>query len=158
VAITVPPLRDRREDVDSLVAFFLEKHAKESRKNLKPIAPEALQALRAYQWPGNVRELENVIQRGIILSRGERIEAVDLPPEIQAQPDDGPPRLNAELKRAKRIARDRAAAEVERQFLERVLLESKGNVTRAAITVGMNRTLLQQLLKKYAIDRGRFRE
>jgi Nif-specific regulatory protein len=157
VAITVPPLRDRREDVDSLVAFFLEKHAKESRKNLKPIAPEALQALRAYEWPGNVRELENVIQRGLILSRGERLETADLPSEIHAQPDEGPPRLNAELKRAKRIARDHAAAEVERQFLERILLQSKGNVTRAAIAVGMNRTLLQQLLKKYAIDRSRFR-
>ena len=160
VAITIPPLRDRRDDVDALAAFFLEKHAKESRKNLKTMSPEALQALRSYGWPGNVRELENLIQRGIILSRTDRIELTDLPPEILTHAGDsapgGAPQTNAELKEAKRVARDRAAAEVERQFLERILQVSKGNVTKAAIAAGMNRTLLQQLLKKYAIDRSRF--
>jgi Nif-specific regulatory protein len=160
VAIRLPPLRERREDIDSLIPFFLEKHAKESRKNLKTIAPEAVEALRAYSWPGNVRELDNVIQRGIILAKGDRIELSDLPPEVATVPRapaaGGRPMTNEDLKEAKRSARERAAAEVERQFLERILEVSKGNVTKAAAAAGINRTLLQQLLKKYGIDRSRF--
>jgi DNA-binding NtrC family response regulator len=160
VAIRLPPLRERREDVDSLIPFFLEKHAKESRKNLKTIAPEAVEALRAYRWPGNVRELDNVIQRGIILAKGDRIELSDLPSEIasvsRAPVVGGQPMTNEDLKEAKRSARESAAADVERQFLERILEASKGNVTKAAAAAGINRTLLQQLLKKYGIDRSRF--
>jgi Nif-specific regulatory protein len=160
VAIRLPLLRERREDIDALINFFLEKHAKESRKNLKTIAPAAVEALRAYNWPGNVRELDNVIQRGIILSKGERIELSDLPAEITAVAPGplvgGQPVTNEDLKEAKREARDRAAAQVEREFLERILAASKGNVTQAAASSGINRTLLQQLLKKYQIDRSRF--
>ncbi len=160
VAIRLPPLRERREDIDALIPFFLEKHAKESRKNLKTIAPEAVEALRAYSWPGNVRELDNVIQRGIILAKGDRIELYDLPPEVatvsRAPAAASQPMTNEDLKEAKRIARESAAAEVERQFLERILKVSKGNVTKAAAAAGINRTLLQQLLKKYGIDRNRF--
>ena len=162
VSILLPPLRERRQDVDPLVTFFLQKHAKESGKNLKTISPEAVDVMRTYGWPGNVRELENVIQRGIILSRGERIELTDLPAEVRGGDAGAPaapaPRTNEELKEAKRIARERAAEEVERQFLERILAESRGNVTQAAASAGINRTLLQQLLKKYNVDRGRFRD
>jgi len=162
VAIRLPPLRERREDIDGLVAFFLQKHAKESGKNLKTISEEALEALRSYAWPGNVRELENVIQRGIILSRSERIGPADLPAEVcggaAGAPAGATPRTNEELKEAKRIAREGAAEEVERRFLERILRESRGNVTQAAASAGINRTLLQQLLKRYDIDRSRFRQ
>ncbi len=162
VSIRLPLLRQRREDVDDLVAFFLQKYAKESGKNLKTISPPALDAVRNYSWPGNVRELENVIQRGIILSRGERIEIPDLPAEVRGGVSEGAPaaspRTNEELKEAKRLARERAAEEVERQFLERILGDSRGNVTQAATSAGINRTLLQQLLKKYNIDRSRYRQ
>ena len=160
VAIKLPPLRERDDDINSLIDFFLEKHAKESRKNLKSISPEAVQAMRSYSWPGNVRELENVIQRGIILSKGERIELSDLPPDMASTIGDSPidvdPVTNENLKEAKRVARERAAAAVERKFLERILQASKGNVTQAASAAGINRTLLQQLLKKYNIERSRF--
>ncbi len=162
VAIRLPLLRERREDIDGLVAFFLHKYAKESGKNQKTISPEALEGIRRHPWPGNVRELENVIQRGIILSRGERIEFTDLPAELRGGTPEGAasavPKTNEELKEAKRLARERAAEEVERQFLERILRDSRGNVTQAATSAGINRTLLQQLLKRYNIDRSRFRQ
>ena len=162
VVIRLPALRERREDIDGLAAFFLQKHAKESGKNLKTISEEALEALRSYAWPGNVRELENVIQRGIILSRSEQIGPAHLPAEVcggaAGAPAGAAPRTNEELKEAKRVARDRAAEEVERRFLERILRESRGNVTQAAASAGINRTLLQQLLKKYDINRSRFRQ
>ncbi len=161
IPIKLPPLRERIEDIDHLVPFFLSKYAKESGKNMKSMTPEALAALRTYEWPGNVREMENVIQRGIVLSRGVQIELSDLPVEIiesgeSAPAAAGPISSNEDLKEAKRQARERAAAKVEREFLEQILRTSKGNVTQAAAAAGMNRTLLQQLLKKYNIDRGRY--
>jgi Nif-specific regulatory protein len=161
VPITLPPLRDRIADLDLLIPFFLEKYAKESRKNLKSLSPEAVGAMKAYHWPGNVRELENVVQRGIVLSRGARIELSDLPPEIagvraETRESAAGVASNEDLKEAKRRAREEAAAEVERRFLEQILTTSKGNVTQAAAAAGMNRTLLQQLLKKYNIDRARY--
>ncbi|MDP3939827.1 MAG: sigma 54-interacting transcriptional regulator [Deltaproteobacteria bacterium] len=161
VPIILPPLRERIADLDLLVAFFLERYAKESRKNLKSLTSAAMDAMRAHHWPGNVRELENVIQRGIVLSRGPQIEKSDLPPDLAAALSSAPEArdgvvMNEDLKEAKRRARDQAAAEVERRFLEQILTASKGNVTQAAAAAGMNRTLLQQLLKKYNIDRSRF--
>ena len=80
ISVTLPPLRDRREDVRVLAEHFLEQNAQYGRKRL---APETLAQLEGYAWPGNVRELQHVIQRGVILGAGETLQPADLPPEIQ---------------------------------------------------------------------------
>jgi two-component system response regulator HydG len=80
ISVTLPPLRDRREDVRVLAEHFLEQNAQYGRKRL---APETLAKLEGYAWPGNVRELQHVIQRAVILSAGETLQLADLPPEIQ---------------------------------------------------------------------------
>ena len=82
VRIEVPPLRDRREDIRLLVNYFLKKFAQHQKQGLKSISPSALGALEQYSWPGNVRELENIIQRALVVAKGEVIVLTDLPTEV----------------------------------------------------------------------------
>ena len=95
VALTIPPLAERREDIPVLARHFLGHYSREFRKGLREISPAALAALAAYDWPGNVRELRNVIERIVILENKERIDADDLPAGIRhaAPADSRPPRL-----------------------------------------------------------------
>jgi DNA-binding NtrC family response regulator len=86
VRIALPPLRDRREDIHLLVNYFLGKFARQHRQAPRPITDEALRLLQAYHWPGNVRELENVIQRALVVAKGEAILPPDLPLEIVGHP------------------------------------------------------------------------
>ena len=72
ITIELPPLRQRREDIPLLVQFFLKKYAEENDRPVRRITPEALRPLMSYSWPGNVRELENVIERAVVLSSGQR--------------------------------------------------------------------------------------
>jgi len=86
VRIALPPLRERREDIHLLVNYFLNKFARQHRHAPRPITDEALRLLQAYHWPGNVRELENVIQRALVVAKGEAILPPDLPAEIAGPP------------------------------------------------------------------------
>src|SRR6185369_11420984 len=83
VRIEVPPLRERLEDIRLLVNYFLKKFAKHQKQAVKSISPVTLAALERYSWPGNVRELENVIQRALVISKGDVILPSDLPAELQ---------------------------------------------------------------------------
>src|SRR3989449_6207174 len=83
VRIEVPPLRDRREDIRLLVNYFLKKFAQHQKQAVKSISPNALAALEQYSWPGNVRELENIIQRALVIAKGDVIVPNDLPVELQ---------------------------------------------------------------------------
>jgi DNA-binding NtrC family response regulator len=80
VAVEVPPLRDREGDIELLASFFLQRHARKLKSEVKVFSPEALEALRAHHWPGNVRELENAVERAITLARGPILHLEDLPP------------------------------------------------------------------------------
>jgi DNA-binding NtrC family response regulator len=82
VSITLPPLRERPEDIPALAAFFLQKYARETKREVLGIAEEALAALRAYPWPGNIRELENAIERAVVLGTGTKIGLADLPEQV----------------------------------------------------------------------------
>ena len=84
VHIQMPPLRDRREDVALLAAAFLKEFARENNKELKPLSPEALHAVRNYLWPGNVRELRTAMEHGVVMCNSDRIELQHLPPQLQA--------------------------------------------------------------------------
>jgi DNA-binding NtrC family response regulator len=140
IPITLPPLRERRTDVPSLVEHFLAKHGRPGRA--RTIAPEALEALVAYGWPGNVRELESVVERTLLLSEGDVVRLEDLPAAVRMRtrpaggipveiPDEG---LDLEA--------------LERTLIQRALDKAGGNVTRAARLLGLTRRTLQYRLEK----------
>jgi nitrogen regulation protein NR(I) len=164
VTIHVPPLRKRREDIPSLVEYFLERFARELKIPKPPIAEDAVRLLENYDWPGNVRELEHCIQRVMIFTRGYTIQASDLPfhaEQLGAEKavrmqsfDDG--RL-AELVSQYLAAHGGAGAhehlveKVETLLLAEALRRSKGNRTHAAKLLGMARPTLHAKMQKYSL-------
>jgi len=146
-SISLPSLRERKDDILSLALHFLKKHARPERPVLT-LAPSARAALLAFDWPGNVRELENAMIRAAQAARGDAIEVDDL--SLPGRPNDasaspGPRRSFKTLKRL-------AVEAFEREYLVRILSEHGGNVTHAARTAAKDRRDLGRLLKKYAID------
>ena len=137
VAITLPPLRDRGEDVGVLANAFLRRSCQEYRRKLQ-FSGDALSAIAHHPWPGNIRELENAVQRAVIMTRGRFIEPADL----GIAPAAAGERLSL------REARNR----VERQVVVDALLRTKGNISRAAGELGISRPALHDLLEKHQID------
>jgi len=154
VSIKLPPLRERREDIPLLVAHFVEKHKKEVKGRNFEISERAIQALENYSWPGNVRELENCILRAMLLSKSNRIEVEDLSPEVRGEKGElvrPVPRNSDELKRMKWQLKRKAEDELEKIFLKEALKRNKGNISRTALDVGMDRRQLQNLIRKHRI-------
>jgi DNA-binding NtrC family response regulator len=139
IRITLPPLRERPEDVPRFVEHFLEHHR---RRGLGPgqLTPQALCALRAYPWPGNVRELANTIERLVILAPGPTIDLQDLPENVR-------------LGRTPATVDERSLtlAEVERRHIERALDTAGGNRSVAARRLGVDRSTLNRKLKQWEI-------
>ena len=141
--IELPPLRHRREDIPMLVEHFAAKHAKRMGRPLYTIPEETMAVLKAWNWPGNIRELENMIERMVILSKG-RVLA-------------GPP---AEL-RDMRDSAESNLTEMEREHIIRVLRETNGvlsGLDGAATRLGVKRTTLQSMLKRFGIDAAEYRQ
>ena len=154
VSIKLPPLRERKEDIPLLVSHFIEKHKKEVKGRHLEISEKALQALEDYQWPGNVRELENCILRAMLFTRSSRIELEDLPPEVRGEEGElfrPIPRDSEELKRMKWQLKRKAEDELERVFLREALKRNRGNISKTALDVGMDRRQLQNLIRKHRI-------
>ncbi len=154
VCINLPPLRERKEDVPLLATHFMEKYKGEGKGQVRGISDEAIKVLEQYHWPGNVRELENCILRAMVLAKTDRIEVADLPEEVikGAGIWEVQPPLNAEeLKALKKRERERVVSQVEKQFIVEALRRNKGNVSRSAEDVGMDRRQFQNLIKKHGI-------
>jgi DNA-binding NtrC family response regulator len=152
VSIKLPPLRERNGDIPLLVSHFIEKHKKEVKDRPLEISERALQHLENYSWPGNVRELENCILRAMLLARSNRIEVEDLPPEVRGEgrePTVSAPRDSAELRRMKWQWKRKAENEVEKVFLTEALKRNRGNISKTALDVGMDRRQLQNLIRKH---------
>jgi transcriptional regulator with PAS, ATPase and Fis domain len=139
VSITLPPLRERKEDIPLLAAHFLHKFSGENKKDISHISPEALEILLQYSWPGNVRELEHTIERAVILTTHPIILPEDLPKkmfeemkEIEIQPSEGLLSLKA----------------IEKRYVLKVLQETKGNKKKASEILGIDRTTLYRILEK----------
>jgi DNA-binding NtrC family response regulator len=165
VQLDLPPLRERREDIPLLAEYFLKNYAAKYQLKCAALSAEALKRLVAYEWPGNVRELRNAIERSVVLADGAALQPEDLPEEIRAKATSA---KNAEaFQRATNAAAEaadllpvpylsdfrEARREFERAYIERVLGETGGNVTRAAERVGMHRQSLQQKLKDLGLTR-----
>jgi two-component system NtrC family response regulator len=142
VTISVPPLRERGEDILLLANAFLRQGTRPDRRRVR-FSPEAVRALMNYSWPGNIRELENKISRALILSRGRFIEPADL--DLKPPPPEPTHSL--------REARDAA----ERAALVSVLTRYRGNISQAARELKVSRPTLHSLLDKYAVDAKSFR-
>ena len=155
--ITVPPLRERPEDIHPLVIHFLEHYKQKSGRFVSGISKDALQALMTYQWPGNVRELENAIERAVIIASGRQIELEDLPESISRTVLEERDRIKVE--RAKAASEGRTSTfeitvpssmeEIERQAIEATLDYTKGDKTHAARSLGIGRKTLYRKLEQY---------
>ncbi len=155
VPIFLPPLRERREDISLLVDHFLAKFSGKINKPGIGISEKVLKCLNAYEWPGNVRELENTIEGAVINCEGQEIQPQDLPDSILRELDSSEcqaPTSIEELKQAKRVLKEKAIEDVEKDFLIRALAAHGWNVSRAARSVGMQRTNFHRLLRKHNIE------
>ena len=148
--IRVPPLRERREDILLLVAHFIEKAGRKMQKTIRGVSPEAMSLLIACAWPGNVRELENVVQRMMVVAKGEVLGIEDLPPEIRGA-GVVPTRKGADLRDLARASTEM----VEKQTILDALAKTDGNVTRAAKALGVSRATLQNKMKAYKLREPR---
>ena len=154
VCINLPPLRERREDIPLLAAHSMEKYKGEGKREVNEISDEAMKLLERYHWPGNVRELENCILRGMVLAKTGRIEVTDLPEEVvegAIKAEVPPPRNTEELKLMKKREKERVVGQIEKQFIMEALRRNKGNISRSASDVGMDRRQFQNLIKKYRV-------
>jgi len=141
IPIHIPPLRERVEDIPTLGMEFLERVSKKLGKTMRGFSSEAMEGMTRYSWPGNVRELENVIERTVILAKGDLIEMSDLPPNLKDGAAEG-----AEVKLS--------LYENERLYILKTLAECSWNKKLAASVLGINRSSLYSKLKKYDIGRN----
>ncbi|HIJ94522.1 MAG TPA: sigma-54-dependent Fis family transcriptional regulator [Desulfuromonadales bacterium] len=139
ISITLPPLRERREDIEPLALHFLKASTRRMRKDVRGIDDDALQALLQYDWPGNVRELENVLERAVILARGSSITVGLLPLGARRE------LIAASAQPVALVALD----EVERQHISVILKETGFNKSRAAEILGISRKTLDRKIQEY---------
>ena len=145
VTLQVPSLRERREDISLLAAFFLKQYAEKNRRLIKGFTPRAMDLLIRHNWPGNVRELENVVERAVIMARGDLISQAELPDTIRG--------LDVEMEKAEMdLSAGRSLKEVERDMILRTLEDTGGNRTRSAEILGISRRTLQLKLKEYGVN------
>jgi DNA-binding NtrC family response regulator len=143
VEINLPPLRDRAGDVPLLAQSFLREFARENDKPVTDFTVDALQLMLHYAWPGNVRELRTAVEHAVVLSRGEKITARDLPASLRAGPAGATPAAKPNALTLK---------EAEQQLIERALKETGGNRTLAARKIGMSRRTFHRKLHLYHLE------
>jgi transcriptional regulator with PAS, ATPase and Fis domain len=138
--ITVPPLRDRREDIPPLVNDFLRAAAARVKKDVKAVSADTMTALMNYRWPGNVRELEHAIERAVIVANGASIRLRELPPEISQKPRSHPSDDSLDLQAQ------------ERALIERALQRYRGNRRQAAEALKISTVTLWRKMKQYGLE------
>lgn len=146
INITLPPLRERKEDIPLLVNHFLKKYSSTARRSGVQFSDEAMNALMNYHWPGNVRELENVIERLLVLVDKDYINVEDLKLDIFKTP-------TSEIPHDYRSARE----EFERRYIQELLERTRGNVAAAARLAGLSRRNLYDKIERYNINTAKFK-
>jgi len=150
VPIVLPPLRDRPEDIGALLDHFLDRFNRAQGRDVSGIHPEARKILDAHAWPGNVRELSNLMERIVAMKEAGSVEVEDLPPDLSRHPT--PP---AGL--ATHLPFEAARRTFEREFFERLLRETSGNVSEAARRAGISRPNLYRRMKETGLDPSAFK-
>ncbi len=156
IAINLPPLRDRREDVLPLAHHFIRKYnAENARRISDQVSPEVLSMLEAYHWPGNVRELENVIERAVIIARGDELRQEDLREEVRnpqrAASQVGGQRIATQIDLSRGISFYDEVNRFQVELIRRALEITGGHQSRAAKLLGMNTTTLNSKIRYYNI-------
>jgi transcriptional regulator with GAF, ATPase, and Fis domain len=151
--IHIPPLRERRDDIPALAFHFLKQFSEELERPLPQFSEGAMSLLMNYEWPGNVRELQNTVHRAVILASDNIIRQAHLASILDAAPrrDLEVPRTSDDLKRIKKIAREKSVEDIEKLFIHETLKRNVWNVTKSAEETGMQRANFQALMKKYNI-------
>ncbi len=148
ISIQLPPLRDRKADIPSLVQHFLQKYGEENRKEGMELAPEALDLLIDYDWPGNVRELENVIERATVLTTGPRIGTDLIPDHVRKTPAFQIPEVTVP---PEGISFKEVITDFEKRLIESTLEAAGGVQKRAAELLHIKPTTLNEMIKRYDI-------
>jgi DNA-binding NtrC family response regulator len=156
VRMSLPPLRERKEDIPLLATHFAEKYNRPGELP-KPITPEAMERLLQHTWPGNIRELENVIERACVVSRAKEISVHDLPPELANPAQARPQRTAVDLNRPLPDLLREAGADLEMQYLRRAMRKARGNVGRCARICGLSRRSVSAKLAQYGIDKDEYK-
>jgi DNA-binding NtrC family response regulator len=146
VLINLPPLRERKDDIPLLVEHFLRRYSSESQGKLKYVPLETLDLLMRYSWPGNVRELENVIERVVVMGKGDAILAQDLPSKIQKISC-----LSCLTLPSGRISLKERIGKLEKELILNALKETGWIQTKAAKLLGTSRRIIRYKMKKYGI-------
>ncbi|MEI6314467.1 MAG: sigma-54 dependent transcriptional regulator [Syntrophus sp. (in: bacteria)] len=153
--ITIPPLRERKEDIPAMINHFLRKYEKETGKEIRLIDHRAMEAIVNYEWPGNVRELENVIYRAMVICEAEKLDLSCLPPQLTQvlrrtnMESAAPTRTNTEdLQSVPEIL---SMEELEKKAMLQALVGTQGNLTMAAKQLGMGRATFYRKIDKYAL-------
>ncbi len=154
--IHIPPLRDRKNDIPTLAYYFLRRFCRKTGKKISGFSDDALKILVNFDWPGNVRQLKNVIERLVILSDENQLNKKFLSDTLEIRQDDTAndipvPQNIDELKAVKKRFIENHFNKIEAAFLKKALAKSDGNITRAAKSVGMQRSNFSTLMKKYEI-------
>jgi len=155
--ITLPPLRERKDDISLLAWHFLKQHRDETGKDVQGFTCEAMNLLANAQWPGNVRELKNTIERLVITGEGKMIGAGDLPESFRKATNTwengAVPQTRDELKELKKRLRQAATEGIERSFVLEALERNNWNITKAARETGIQRPNFHALMRKHGIRR-----
>jgi Nif-specific regulatory protein len=144
----VPPLRERKPDMLLLVDHFLEKFAREHKRNIKRISTPAIDMLASYHWPGNVRELENTLERAVLMCDGEVVHGHHLPPSLQTAEASGT---------ITRVSLKDAVGAYEKDLLQDALKSTRGNRAKAARLLDTTERIINYKVRQYAIDVRRFK-
>jgi two-component system NtrC family response regulator/two-component system response regulator HydG len=152
VAVTLPPLRQRKGDIPTLVNHFIEKYSSSYGRNITGLAPGTMNALLSHDWPGNVRELENVIERAIVLCNGNELTSDDLPPTLRG------PRPIATTSTPGSFTPGASLYEIEREAILRTLEMVGGSTSKAADVLDISVRKIQYRLKEYASGHRPVRE
>ena len=146
ITIHVPPLRERSEDIQLLTEHFLHMYAQKYERPIEGVSQAAYQRLFGHTWPGNVRELQNVLERAVLLAKGNRVEPVDLPFDNGSLPEGSP------AGSAWEVPPNMSLEDIERLVIERTLQRTGGNKQAAANLLGIYRPRLYSKIRKYNID------
>ena len=153
VEINIPPLRERRKDVDIIAAYYFDFFRRKFNKPALELTPDAWALIREYSWPGNVRELINVLERAVLLSTGPGIGRDDLPLHESNTPHPMVIDATAAVAIDFELPEEGVSLErVERALIEQTLRRTRGNVSRTAVMLGLSRGALRNKLASYRID------
>jgi Nif-specific regulatory protein len=144
--LTLPPLRERKGDIPALAQYFLDKYAREHRRDIRRITSGTLELLGSHSWPGNVRELENAIERAVVSCGGAVVDEFHLPEALRAR---GPVEDSTQLTLAEAVER------LERRMIGDALRETEGNLARASRALGTTERILRYKAEKYGLTSGR---